>query len=259
VARARLQAVFALVALTACTAPGVLPPVAVQPLLIATLDQGTAPSPEASGPAASVRLTLRVAPGDGVPLRIVPCGPAESAGLLELRVSWDDWRGDGPVSYGRTEPRLLRWGAEGDASIEAPCVRSFEVPLAAAEGVLGRRIHIEGRLIGVDLVREDGHSGGCILTLPRTALESLAPVPPGLIEEHLQSGRADGIFLAAAGAPPAWREHVLDRLVGALPASRGPAREAIFAALLWLTGQTHGRDVQRWSTWWSEERARLPG
>src|SRR5690349_15347062 len=149
---ARLQAVFALVALTACTAPdGPLPPVAVQPLLIATLDPGAAP-----GPAESVRLTLRVAPGDGVPLRIVPCGPAESAGLLELRVSWDDWRGDGPVSYGRTEPRLLRWGAEGEASTEAPCVRGFDVPLAPAVGVLGRRIHIEGRLIGVDLVREDG-------------------------------------------------------------------------------------------------------
>jgi hypothetical protein len=125
--------------------------------------------------------------------------------------------------------------------------------------VLGRRIKVEGRLIGVDLVREDGHSGGRILALPRATLESLAPAPPGLLEEHLQSGNADGIFLAAAGAPPAWREHVLDGLVGALPSSRGPAREAIFAALLWLTGQTHGRDVQRWSAWWSEERARSPG
>jgi hypothetical protein len=134
-------------------------------------------------------------------------------------------------------------------------VRRFELPLAPVAGALARRIRVEGRLIGVDLVREDGHTGGRILVLPRATLESLAPAPPGLIEEHLQSGDANGIFLAAAGAPPAWREHVLDCLVGALPASRGPAREALFAALLWLTGQPHGRDIQRWSAWWSVESA----
>ena len=251
---ARALAAVALAALAACAAPDERPTVYAEPLMLATLEPGPG-----QGPATYVRFTLRLAPGDGVPVRIVPSGPADGAGLLELRVSWEDWRGDGPVSYGRSEQRLLPWGAEASSSLDAPCVRSFELPLSPAPGVLGRRIKVEGRLIGVDLVREDGHSGGRILPLPRATLESLAPAPPGLLEEHLQSGNADGIFLAAAGAPPAWREHVLDGLVGALPSSRGPAREAIFAALLWLTGQTHGRDVQRWSAWWSEERARSPG
>ena len=254
-------AAFAILALAACAAaPESRPFVPVQPpLLIVTLEPG--PGPE---PSRVARLSVRVAPSDGVPLSLVPCGPPESAGLVDLRVSWDDWRGDGPASWGRTAQRLLRWGPEGTASIEDPCVRSFDVELAPAEGVLARRVHVEGRIIGMDLERDEGHSGGQILTLPRATLESLAPAPPGLIEEHLQSGNANGIFLAAAGAPPAWRGHVLDRLVGALPASRGAAREAIFAALFWLTGQPHGRDVQRWSAWWrtesteSQERAESP-
>jgi len=206
------------------------------------------------GPARVVRVTVRIATADGVPLRVVACGPPESAGLLELSVRWQDFRGDGPVASGRSSQVLVPWSGEGLATAEAPCERTAEVSLSVTEGVLARRVQVEGRLIGVDFERDDGHSGGRLLSLPRAALDSLAPAPAGLLDEHLQSGRPDGIFLAAAGAPPEWRSMVLDRLVSALPASRGKAREAIFAALLWLTGETHGRDVHRWSAWWSDER-----
>jgi hypothetical protein len=169
-------------------------------------------------------------------------------------VRWQDFSGDGPVASGRSAQVLVPWSGAGLATAEAAYERTADVSLSATEGVLARRVQVEGRLIGVDLVRDDGHCGGRLLPLPRAGFDSVAPAPPGLLDEHLQSGASDGIFLAAAGAPPEWRSLVLDRLVSALPASRGKAREAIFAALLWLTGETHGRDVQRWSTWWSEER-----
>jgi hypothetical protein len=210
-----------------------------------------APGP---GPARAVRVTVRIKPMDGLPLDVEPAGVGEGAPLLELTVRWEDFSGDGPVVRGRSTQVLVPWTGLGTASPEAPLEASCSVDLSPADGVLARRVLVEGRIIGVDLVRPEGHSGGRLLPVPRAELATLAPAPPGLLEEHLQSGQADGIFLAAAGAPPEWRPLVLDRLIEALPASRGPAREAIFASLLWLTGQTLGRDVQRWSSWWSEER-----
>jgi hypothetical protein len=32
----------------------------------------------------------------------------------------------------------------------------------------------------------------------------------------------------------------------------------VFAALLYLTGETHGTDIHRWRTWWSERRRGRP-
>ncbi|HEX5008779.1 MAG TPA: hypothetical protein VFY71_00155 [Planctomycetota bacterium] len=226
-----------------------LAPLALVPRLELLLE--AAPGP---GPARAVKVTVRITPTDGLPLDVVPAGGAADSPLLQLTLHWEDFRGDGPQSSGRGTQVLVPFTGLGTASPDAPLTATADVALAPATGVLARRITAEGRLIGVDLVRPDGHSGGRLLALPRTQLASLAPAPPGLLEEHLQSGLPDGIFLAAAGAPPEWRKLVLDRLIGALPSSHGPAREAIFASLLWLTGQTLGRDEHRWSAWWSEER-----
>jgi hypothetical protein len=228
-----------------------LPALDIRPTIGLALEPGPG-----AGPARTLHVTLRLSPADGVPLRVVPCRPDDGAALLELTVTCTDHRGDGPHCSGRTEQVLVPWSGEAAASEGRPFELRADVALPAPDGVLGRRVRVEGRLIGVDLVRDDGHSGGRLLLAPAATLASLAPAPPGLLDEHLQSGRADGIFLAAAGAPAGWRALVLDRLVGALPASRGAAREAIFAALFWLTGETCGRDIHRWSTWWSEERNR---
>src|SRR5262249_18492667 len=152
-----------------------------------------------------VRVTVSIAPSDDVPLQVVSMSGAADSPLLELRVHWEDFRGDGPVSSGRGTQVLVPFTGLGTASAAAPLEATSDVALGPAEGVLARRIEVEGRLIGVDLVRPDGHSGGRLLALPHTVLSSLAPAPPGLLEEHLQSGSPDGIFLAAAGAPPEWR------------------------------------------------------
>jgi len=228
-----------------------LPPLDLSPRLALRLEP-----PPGDGPARSLRVVALLWPGDGRPLRVVPCRPDGGSALLELSLRWEDHAGDGPHCRGRATQVLVPWSGDVLATDELPWSCQADVALAAADGVLARRVRVEGRLIGLDLVRDEGHGGGRLLQLPPATLVSLAPAPPGLLEEHLQSGRPDGIFLAAAGAPDAWRAHVLDRLVGALPASRGAAREAVFAALFWLTGETHGRDVHRWSTWWIEERNR---
>lgn len=228
-----------------------LPPLDLRPSVRLAL----APGP-GTEPARTLYVTLTLVPEDDVPLRVVPCRPDDGSALLELTVTCTDYRGDGPRCSGRTEQVLVPWSGAAEASAARPFELRADVALPSPDGVLGRRVRVEGRLIGVDLVREDGHSGGRLLAAQAATLASLAPAPPGLLDEHLQSGRADGIFLAAAGAPAGWRALVLDRLVGALPASRGAAREAIFAALFWLTGESCGRDIHRWSTWWSEERNR---
>jgi hypothetical protein len=229
--------------------PAPLAPLALAPRLDLRLE-----APPGPGPARALKVTVLITPTDGLPLDVVPAGGAADSPLLQLTVHWEDFRGDGPQSSGRGTQVLVPFTGLGTASPDAPLSASADVALAPATGILARRVTVDGRIIGVDLVRPDGHSGGRLLLLPHTVLSSVAPAPPGLLEEHLQSGLPDGIFLAAAGAPPEWRTLVLDRLIGALPSSRGPAREAIFASLLWLTGQTLGRDENRWSAWWSEER-----
>jgi len=229
-----------------------LAPLALAPRLELLLE-----APPGPGPARAVKVTVRITPSDDLPLDVLPAGGAADSPLLELTVHWEDFRGDGPQSSGRSTQVLVPFAGLGTATLQAPLAATADVALAPATGILARRVQVEGRIIGVDLVRPDGHSGGRLLALPRAELASVAPAPPGLLDEHLQSGLPDGIFLAAAGAPPEWRTLVLDRLIGALPSSRGPAREAIFASLLWLTGQTLGRDENRWSAWWSEERHRV--
>lgn len=228
-----------------------LPPLDLVPRLALELEPGGGPAP-----ARTLRVRALLWPGDGVPLRVVPVRAEHGSALLELSLRWEDCAGDGPHVSGRATQVLVPWSGDVTARDDQPWSASADVSLGASDGVLARRVRAEARLIGVDLVREDGHGGGRLLQFPPAGLTSLAPAPPGLLEEHLQSGRPDGIFLAAAGAPDAWRGHVLDRLVAALPALRGPAREAAFAALFWLTGEAHGRDVHRWSTWWFEERNR---
>ena len=205
------------------------------------------------GPAQTLRVSVLVEPTDGVPLSVVPLG-GDGSGLLELTVRWHDFRAQPTVS-GRSTQAVLPWTGAGRAEDGAPLVMTTSISLGDPQGALARRITVEGRLIGVDLVREDGHTGGAMFNLAPATLET-APLPPaGSLEQHLQAGDAEGVFLSAVASPSAVREDVIGRLVAALPDSSGASREAVFGALLFLTGETHGRDVWRWTTWWKQRKA----
>ena len=205
------------------------------------------------GPARTLRVSVLVEPTDGVPFSVVPVG-GDGSGLLELTVRWHDFRAE-PTTSGRSTQAVLPWVGAGRAEDGAPLVMTTSVALGDPRDALARRITVDGRLIGVDLVREDGHTGGSLFNLARATLET-SPLPPaGTLERQLQEGDPAGIFLSAVASPPAVREDVVGRLVAALPESGGAGREAIFGALLFLTGETHGRDVWRWTTWWKQREA----
>src|SRR5262245_27883024 len=146
------------------------PPPAIAPPIDLRLE-----APDGPGPARAVHVTVSIAPSDDVPLEVTPVSSAADSPLLALTVHWEDFRGDGPVSSGRSTQVLVPFTGLGTASAEVPLEAAFDVAVGPAEGVLARRIEVEGRLIGVDLVRPDGHSGGRLLALPHTVLASVAP------------------------------------------------------------------------------------
>ena len=254
----RLTPLGALWGLSACAGPAPPPPdlplAVIEPSV--RLELVEAPP----GPARVVWVRLLIEPADGQPFTVGPAGRAgpgtRSAAILELRVRWVDQRGDGPTASGRTSQATLEWNGSEVAGKGQPVVIAMQLELGEIQGALSRRVDVQGRLIGVELRRDQVRSGGLILALPPAHLDSLAPLPGGTLGSHLQSGSPSGIFLTAAGAPPEEREATLDQLIAALPSSTGRAREAILAALLYLTGETHGRDAQLWRTWWNEQRQR---
>ncbi len=208
------------------------------------------------GPAASVDLAVIIAAGEGpLAVRGVRAGAASGEeSLLDLDVAWTDFPGLHPVCTGHATRVLLPFGAGGSAEPGHPLVVERVVSLPPADGLLARRVEVTGRLIGVDFVRDTGHSGGVLQALPAASLQSFAPAPPGTLEEHLQSGTPAGIFVLAAAAPPERRTEVIDALVTALPSLGDAARQAAFAALLYLTGETNGQDIHRWRSWWKDRQ-----
>ena len=243
---------FAVLALAACSAPAAPPPelplAVIQPVVRVELVE------QPPGPAPRIWVRVLVEPSDERPMTLVPAGPGPGHAVLELRVHWQDFRGDGPTSTGHSSQSALGWNGRESAEPGRPAVIAMQLELEDVKGALARRIDVEGRLIGVELRAETERSGGLVIQLPAAHLDSLAPAPEGTLESHLQSGSPGGIFLSAAGAPQKEREATLDRLIDALSSSGGRAREAILAALLYLTGETHGRDAHLWRTWWNQQR-----
>lgn len=252
----RAVSVVALSTLTACasepTPVADLPVVVIEPTLRLEL------AVEPPGPVRTVWARLLIEPPDERPLTVAPAGAAgDGPGprvVIELRVRWQDQRGDGPTASGHGGQSVLEWTGSLVAERGRPAEIDVRLELGELNGALARRIDVDGRIIGLELRREDARSGGVVLKLPAAHLDSLAPMPAGSLESHLQSGSPGGIFLLAAGSPPSQRDATLDALIAALPGSEGPARGAILAALLYLTGETKGRDPQLWRTWWNQQR-----
>lgn len=240
----------------ACESP---PPAVVLPLVAVPVSARIQLAALDGGPAVrlATRVTLsttEVLPVEVVGIRSDPTTPDE-ASVLDLDVTWTDFEGAEPRSLGHSERFIVPFVKSGVAQAGAPLVVESVVSLPPAEKVLARRVVVRARIIGIDLRQETCHTGGTLLPLPVVTLESLAEVPPGTLAQHLQSLSVPGIFLSAASAPADRREGTLATLIEALPATPEPARGAVFAALLYLTGETHGRDIYRWSTWWKARAA----
>jgi hypothetical protein len=242
---------------TACTTP-IAPALPVVPIEADVSTRIVAGEPS---PAGGVFLTVLIEPVDGRDFTVAPVDHADGTrppALLELNVTWQDFSGAHPIAIGRTRTLVLEWAGSEPGAPGRPACLAVHLDVGATDDVLARRVLVDGRLIGVDLTREAVRSGGQVLALPPAQLEAARPVPAGSLAEHLQSGSPDGIFLAAVSAAPERRDEVLGALVESLPASGGAARNAVFAALLFLTGETHGTDIHRWRTWWSERRRGRP-
>lgn len=213
----------------------------------------------ASGPAQGLRADVLVEPLDGQPFTVRcvrgPDGRPEPA-LIELTVRWQDFPGDRPESWGRASLTTVRWEASGEAGPRAPLVIGVDVALPPPGEILARRLAVEGRLIGVEFVRGELRTGGTIVPIAGAAIATCAPGEAQALEGALRSGAARGIFTAAAAASPADRPSVTGRLVEALDGAAGPARDAICAALHYLTGELYGRDAARWRNWWDDARPR---
>jgi hypothetical protein len=212
-------------------------------------------------PAGAIFVRVLIEPTDGRAFTIAPVVHADGGrppALLELTVSWQDYGALRPEALGRRRTLRLEWDGSGRGEPGRPARLAARLDLSDTAGVLARRILVEGRLIGVDLSREGERSGGMVLELPATRLSAYAAVPPGSLASHLQSGSPDGIFLAAVSAAPERQDEVLETLVESLPSVGGAARNAVFAALYYMTGETHGTDIHRWSTWWGERRHERP-
>jgi hypothetical protein len=249
----------ALAGLPACAAdppprPPDLPLAVIEPRVSLALVE------QPPGPARVLWAKVSIEPADGRPLTVTPSGPIGDGlvphATLELRVRWQDHRDDAPIAVGHAGQVVLDWTGSQLAEPGRPAVIAARLELSELQETLARRVDVDGRLIGIELRRDDARSGGVVLDLPPAHLDSLAPAPGGTLESNLQSASPSGIFLTAAGSSPEEREATLDRLIDALPASAGAAREAILAALLYLTGETHGRDAQLWRTWWNQQRQR---
>lgn len=212
----------------------------------------TSPS---GGPAAVLRIAVVLA-GDGrLPLTIAPALARDAGGagaVLDLQLRWKDHPGDRPLARGRQTQKLVPWEQAGTGSPEQPLIVYIDVPLESTTGVLARRVTVWGRLIGVDLSSAEGHTGGTMLDLPVTTLETFETPPAGTLAQHLKSGFGRGIFLVAVTAPAERRSSVLEALIEGLPRIGQDARGAALAALLYLTGETNGNDIHRWRTWWAE-------
>jgi hypothetical protein len=179
-------------------------------------------------------------------------GPAQDA-LVQLTMSWKDFPGLSPTSYGGRRSGPTVFGDDGDASRGSPLRRTFELSVGNPDpSVLARRVEVSARFHPIDLVGEEVRSAGARMDFPKASLETLAREPGGTLQQWFEEGGERDpaeLFLRAAATPEGQRDAVVEFLVGSLASLKGPEREAAFGALHFLTGVTNGRSVYAWETW----------
>lgn len=178
--------------------------------------------------------------------------PAQDA-LVQLSITWKDFVGVSPTSFGGRKSRPTVFGDDGDARFGSPLRRTFELTLdPPPPKVLARRVEVSARFHPLDIVGEEVRSAGARLDFSRASLETLARAPGGVLAEWFEEGGErdpEELFLRAAATPPDRRLEVVEWLIGSLASLKGAEREAGYGALHFLTGVTNGRSVYAWEAW----------
>lgn len=207
------------------------------------------------GLARVVRVDLSLAPRDAVPLQVIAT-PPEGSGVLpafvEVELAWQDYLGVQPTSWGRTVPSHLPFGPDGEARRGDPIVRSLTIELEdPSPSVLARVLEARPTLRPVDLRVGSVHTGGQPVRFPAARVATLRRAPSAPLATLL--GAPDvapaEVFLAAAHEGEQQRTVTLYALLDSLAEAPRPVREAIFGALLYLTGTTNGRSEAQWRAW----------
>ena len=179
-------------------------------------------------------------------------GPLDDA-LIQLTVSWKDFVGLSPTSFGGRKSRPTLFGESGEASRGAPLRRLFEIELDAPQPrVLARRVELSARFHPLDVVGDEVRSAGSRMDFPPIAVETVARAPGGTLAEWFQEGEGRDpaeLFLRAASSPPERRLRVIQRLIYSLASLNAAERVAGVGALHFLTGVTNGRSLYAWETW----------
>lgn len=210
-----------------------------------------------SGLAERIRYTTRIEPTTEMPLTVVGLRPESDIGddaVLDITVRVVDFPGTGPISQGFSMHAVGAYGPGGVAAAGAPLEQSTEVELRPAQPVLARRVEAFARLFVIDLQAEDGRSGNMMLTFPVATAESLVRPPTRSLLEALGGEDPAELFLAAAAMSGEQRDTAISQLIDGLSYASPSIREAIYGALLYLTGETHGRSEYRWRDWWRLQR-----
>lgn len=201
--------------------------------------------------AAEVRLTPLVN-GEWT-LLSQPAGEHQG-GLLEVSLSWKDFVGTSPSSFGRSLKTVRAFGEDLDFSAERPLSRlfRFDVPLPEAR-ILARRVSLSVRLHPVDIRGVALRTGGSRIDFPVASLETYRRDAATPFAELAADADPEELFLAAAQVTNSLRSERVGEVIARLDATKGPQREAFFGALQFLTGITQGRSVARWEDWWMRQ------
>ncbi|MCB9899180.1 MAG: hypothetical protein H6825_14340 [Planctomycetes bacterium] len=226
-------------------------PTEVRPLEIlarATLE------PVGEGLSTHARLVLSLAPKEPVPIDVIAEGDGQvSDAFVEVRLQWKDFFGLEPTSLGRGRTLHLPFGPDGSGSRTAPLVRTLDLELEDPDPrVLARRITVDAVLRPIDIEQGEARSGGAALPFPRqTASVFLHPVDESLEALLAADPPRDPVAIFTAGAREGLDRPLptLTALVDALPVLEGAEREALFGALLFLTGETNFRSIPQWKSW----------
>jgi hypothetical protein len=219
------------------------------------------------GLATSVEAELSIAPKDPVELLVRGRRPGADAddglseGVVEFEVRWTDFEGTRPTSYGGSFRRVIPFGDDGTATRGQPLTRRFPFALTEPdERILARRVSIWARFHPVDMEAGAARTGSASMLFEQVDRMTLRhPTDVGLAALLAQADSEPGALFLAALDESVPEQTRLGQIVDALPALRGARRDELFGALQCLTGQTNGRNVYRWQTWWRQRQKAADG